>query len=480
MHHHPYSRSTLGRSNATVVVMQSPDTNLAGPSRWPTENQDAGTPLGLAALLAGTLVGTVSNNVVNIPLAAILDDFDAPLGSGVFVVVGFLVAFAATVPLAGWFGDRFGRRRAYAAALLATAVCAIGSATAPSLPLLIAWRTLGGVAAAAFAPAVMGLIAWMFSGHRRGRAVGAWASVNGIGQAVGPTMGGVVADVWGWRWVFVPLVPVALAAFVGTMRHVPRYRGVKLPFDVAGAVALTVGSALMMLGLALISQPDVPTWVAITTVGVGAVAVVWFTWHCARVKDPFVNMRLVTESRFVRSSLAVFAQMFCLGAVLLAIPLYLVGRSFSVSVAGMVLFAVPATMALLGPLVGRWLDRLRPRRVLRTGLVVLLISQVAVATAVAHDRMPLVALVGLLIVTGIGIALVQTPAATGATRSPAGDQGTGLGLYNLIRFGGSAVGAAWVAVALDFSTYPAVFAVSAFVVALGLAGSFVGPDPQPL
>jgi MFS family permease len=464
----------LGRSDATVVVMHTHDTRL------PTDDQDAGTPMGLAALLAGTLVGTVSNNVVNIPLAAILDDFDAPLGTGVFVVVGFLLAFAATVPLAGWFGDRFGRRRAYAAALLATAVCAVGSATAPSLPLLIAWRTLGGVAAAAFAPAVMGLIAWMFSGHRRGHAVGAWASVNGIGQAVGPTMGGLVADAWGWRWVFVPLVPVALAGFVGTMRHVPRYRGMKMPFDLAGAVALTAGSALLMLGLALISQPDVATWVAITTVGAGTVALAWFTWHCTRVKDPFVDMRLVTESRFARSCLAAFAQMFCLGAALLAIPLYLVGKSFSVSVAGMVLFAVPATMALLGPLVGRWLDRLRPRRVLRTGLVVLLVSQVAVAAAVARDQLPLAALVALLIVTGIGIALVQTPAATGATRSPAGDQGTGLGLYNLIRFGGSAVGAAWVAVALDFSTYPAVFAASAVVVALGLAGSFVGPDPQPV
>jgi MFS family permease len=465
----------LGRSDATVVVMHTHDTRL------PTDDQDAGTPMGLAALLAGTLVGTVSNNVVNIPLAAILDDFDAPLGTGVFVVVGFLLAFAATVPLAGWFGDRFGRRRAYAAALLATAVCAVGSATAPSLPLLIAWRTLGGVAAAAFAPAVMGLIAWMFSGHRRGHAVGAWASVNGIGQAVGPTMGGLVADAWGWRWVFVPLVPVALAGFVGTMRHVPRYRGMKMPFDLAGAVALTAGSALLMLGLALISQPDVATWVAITTVGAGTVALAWFTWHCTRgVKDPFVDMRLVTESRFARSCLAAFAQMFCLGAALLAIPLYLVGKSFSVSVAGMLLFAVPATMALLGPLVGRWLDRLRPRRVLRTGLVVLLVSQVAVAAAVARDQLPLAALVALLIVTGIGIALVQTPAATGATRSPAGDQGTGLGLYNLIRFGGSAVGAAWVAVALDFSTYPAVFAASAVVVALGLAGSFVGPDPQPV
>jgi hypothetical protein len=53
-------------------------------------------------------------------------------------------------------------------------------------------------------------------------------------------------------------------------------------------------------------------------------------------------------------------------------------------------------------------------------------------------------------------------------------------LFNLIRFAGSAVGAAWVAVALDLSTYPTVFAVSAVIVALGLAGSFVGPDPQPI
>jgi hypothetical protein len=85
-----------------------------------------------------------------------------------------------------------------------------------------------------------------------------------------------------------------------------------------------------------------------------------------------------------------------------------------------------------------------------------------------------------LVVSGVGIALVQTPAATGATRSPVGAQGTGLGLYNLVRFGGSAVGAAWVAIALDISTYPAVFLMSAAVVAVGLAGSFFGQNPQPV
>jgi MFS family permease len=446
----------------------------------PAVDRDAGMPLGLAALLAGTLVGTVSNNVVNVPLGAILDEFDAPLGSGVFVVVGFVLGMAATMPLAGWVGDRFGRRRTYCAALLGTAVCAIGAATAPSLPLLIGWRTLGGVAAAAFGPAIMGLISWMFSGQRRGRAVGAWASVNGFGQAIGPTMGGLVADTWGWRWVFVPLVPVALAGFVGALRYIPSYPGARMPFDVAGAAALTVGTALLVLGLALIPRPDIPVWAVAGMVAAAAAALAWFTWHCARVEQPFVHVRLVVESRFARSTLAGFAQMFCLGATLLAIPLYLVGNGSSTSMAGVVLFPVPATMVLLGPLVGRWLDRLRPRRVLRTGLVVLLIAQVALSIGAAQERLLPAVLITILVVTGTGIALVQTPAATGATRSPAGADGTGLGLYNLVRFTGSAMGAAWVAVALEVSTYPAVFAASAVIVALGLAGSFIGPDPQPI
>jgi MFS family permease len=445
----------------------------------PTVDRDAGTPLGLAALLAGTLVGTVSNNVVNVPLGAILDEFDAPLGSGVFVVVGFLLAMAATMPLAGWVGDRFGRRRIYCAALLGTAVCAIGAATAPSLPLLIGWRTLGGVAAAAFGPAVMGLISWMFSTEGRGRAMGAWASVNGFGQAIGPTMGGLVADTWGWRWVFVPLVPVALAGFIGALRYIPPYPGARMPLDVAGAAALTGGTALLVLGLALIPRPDIAVWAVAGMMSAAVAALAWFAWHCARVDHPFVRIRLVVESRFARSTLAAFAQMFCLGATLLAIPLYLVGRGSSASMAGVVLFAVPATMVLLGPLVGRWLDRLRPRRVLRTGLVVLLLAQIALTVGVAQERLVPAVLITMLVVTGTGIALVQTPAATGATRSPAGADGTGLGLYNLVRFTGSAMGAAWVAVALEVSTYPAVFAVSAVIVALGLAASFIGPDPQP-
>ena len=445
----------------------------AGDERGP------GTSPALAALLAGTFVGTVSNNIVNVPLNAILTDFDAGLGSGIFVVVGFLLTFAATMPLAGWIGDRFGRRRVYCAALLGTAACSLGAALAPSLPVLVVWRSLGGIAAAAFAPAVMGLIAWLFGPARRARAVGAWAAVNGIGQAVGPSMGGIVSDWWGWRWAFVPLVPVALIGFAATLRYIPRYPGKKMRLDVIGASTVTLGAVLLILGLTTVSMEQVPAWVSIATIGGGVVVTAGFVLHCRRAANPFVPIDLVIESRFLRSALAAFTQMFALGALLLALPLYLTGTGSSTTQAGLMLFVLPVVMTCVAPVVGRLVDRIGARVVMRTGLAVLVSSQVGLAITLSADVRNPVAVGAVLLVAGVGIGMVQTPAAAGSTRSPAGAVGTGLGLFNLIRFGGSAVGAAWVGVAahLTADPYGLLFAVAALVVLAGLAGTFAGENP---
>lgn len=443
------------------------------------EGRDLGTSPALAALLVGTFVGTVSNNIVNVPLSDILADFDAPLSSGIFVVVGFLLAFAATMPMAGWIGDRFGRRRIYCGALIATAVCSLGASLAPSLPVLVLWRSLGGIAAAAFAPAVMGLIAWLFGPARRARAVGAWAAVNGVGQAMGPSLGGVVSDLLGWRWVFAPLIPIALIGFTATLRVIPRYPGRKIPLDWVGAGAVTLGAAVLILGISLFSRGAGNSWLSGILVAVGVIVLGLFVLWCRHASNPFVPMDLVMESRFLRSSLAAFAQMFALGATLLAVPLYLTAGGSSTTRAGIVLFVLPVTMTVVAPLVGRFVDQIGGRVVMRSGLTVLISALALLAVTLQVGLENIWGLGAVLVISGVGIAMVQTPAAAGSTRSPAGAVGTGLGLFNLIRFGGSAVGAAWVGVALHISDepYAILFGVAAAVVLAGLAASFFGDDP---
>lgn len=137
-------------------------------------------------------------------------------------------------------------------------------------------------------------------------------------------------------------------------------------------------------------------------------------------------------------------------------------------------------MALLAPVVGALSDRWGARHALRFGLVLLIIGQLLTVAAVALDSGVGPLLITALIAAGAGMASVQTPAATGASRSRLGRHGTGLGLFNLVRFGGSGLGAAWVALAVDRSPmFGSAFAVCAGVAVIGLVGAFAGRDPGP-
>ncbi len=434
--------------------------------------------LTLPTLLAVTLMGTLINNILNVPLRAISSDFDVSPSSGVLVVSSFVLVLAAAMPLSGWVGDRFGRRRTVIAALALMTAAMIGAALAPSLPVLIGLRAVQGLACAAFPPAVMGLLSTIYGPGQRARMMSAWAGANGVGQAIGPPVGGLLAGLAGWRSIFWLLAPLTAGVLVATVRGVPDDRGRPTPLHLPGAVSLTAGGALLMTAATAVPQDVVPRWLvaALAAVGVGFVAL--FVALSARAAQPIIRPRLIIESRFLRSAVAAFAQMFCLATVLVGVPLYVTGTlGRTTAVTGLLVFALPATMAACAPGVGVLSERLHPRRVLRGGLVLLGVVELALGWYVGAGHRSLPGLVVLLVAVGAGVALVQTPSATGATRSPAGRAGAALGLFNMMRFGGSALGAAWVAVGYPGGNLFVLFAGCAVVAGVGLLVSFAGPDP---
>lgn len=436
-------------------------------------------PLALTVLLAGTFIGTISNNIVNVPLPDIMAEFGAPLASGAFVVIGFLIALAASMPISGWAGDRFGRRRVYCGALIGTAVCSVGAATAPTLELLITWRVLGGVMTAAFAPVVMGLITWMSGPERRIRAVSAWAAVNGTAQAVGPSLGGFVTQGLGWRWIFLPIAPIAVVAFVGTLILIPAYRGRRIRLDAVGAISITASSATLILAVSLLPISGVQAPLMWALLATGVLTGVVFVWHSLRTHEPFIDLRAVAQSRFARSAAAAVAHMFCLGATLLAVPLRLREFGMSSATVGLIILALPVTLVLTAPVVGVIGDRFGPRRLLRIGLAVLAFGQISLGIALTGGYPHPGVVVALLVISGLGMGFVQTLAAAGSTRTAAGATGTGQGLFNLLRFGGSAIGAAWVSTAIFLSDSQLVVFVGAGVVAaIALVCTFLGRNPE--
>ena len=212
----------------------------------------------LAALLGATVLGTISNNIVNVPLRQIIADLEAPVTQGVLVASASVLVLAVAMPLTGWISDRLGRRRTLVLALAVLLAGTIGAALAPTLSLLVISRGVQGLGCAAVPTAVMGTLARSFAPQHRNRVMGAWGAANGIGQAIGPPVGGLVADAFGWRAIFGALIPVTIGVLILTLRMVPRDSGQDTRIDWIGVSALTVGVALLMTAATAAPQPGIP------------------------------------------------------------------------------------------------------------------------------------------------------------------------------------------------------------------------------
>jgi MFS family permease len=328
---------------------------------------------------------------------------------------------------------------------------------------------------------VMGLLGGFYP-HQLTRTMGAWAAANGIGQAVGPPVGGLISDWAGWRFIFITIA-VACAVVVTLMwRFVPSRPTRPTTLHMPGAILLTTGMGMLLVATTAVSQPGTPIWLVGVVALSGLASLAGYGLVSRGRPTAMIPVRLIIESRFLRSSVAAFAQMFTLGTVLVALPLYFTGPlALSTSQAGLIFFTLPAIMAVAAPLVGRLAEWTSPRIVLRSGLGVI-IGGAAVTGLIAADESgstTTVLLVVMMVVLGAGMAMVQTPAAAGATRSPAGQYGAALGLFSMLRFSGSTAAAAWVALIYPHGWFLVLFLGCSLVGLLGLVTSFFGPDPVP-
>ncbi|HEU4568864.1 MAG TPA: MFS transporter [Marmoricola sp.] len=428
-----------------------------------------------------TVLGTMCNNIVNVPLRTIATGLDAPLSAAVLLVSAFVLALAIAMPLTGWLGDRIGMKLTLLVSLALMLVAQALAALAPNLPTLVTLRAVQGLACSAIPPMVMGLLS-SYHPDRRLQMMAAWAAANGVGQAIGPPVGGLVSDAWGWRMIFVLIAAACLVVLVLLWWCVPAVPARASRLDVRGAVLLTGGVGLTLVAITTISQREATTWAIVE--GVGGVALLLGYGVVSRGRSTaMIPLPVLLESRFLRSTAAAFAQMFSLGTVLVALPLLFTGPlGMSTAVAGALFFMLPGVMAVSAP-ASSWLSSTYgPRRILRTGMVVIALGTAATGLVAAsgHSTAVAVVLTAMLLVLGFGMALVQTPAAAGATGSPAGRYGAAVGLFSMMRFSGSATAAAWVALVYPTGSMLVLFGGCVVVAVLGLAASYAGPDPVPL
>ncbi len=188
--------------------------------------------------------------IVNVALPSIQTALGFSQENLQWVVSAYTLTFGGFLLLGGRMADLLGRRRVFLAGLVLFSLASLACGLAQTDTFLIAARAVQGVGAAVISPAALSILMTTFEeGAERNKALGIWGAIAGIGGAAGVLLGGVLTDRLGWEWIFFVNVPVGLIVILLTPRFVieSRAEGATRAFDVAGAVSVTAGLALLVL-----------------------------------------------------------------------------------------------------------------------------------------------------------------------------------------------------------------------------------------
>lgn len=380
-------------------------------------------PIGL-----GTLVVPL-DTAVNVAFPGIAGDLDLPVTAIQWIVICYVLTYGSLMLAVGRIGDIFGHDRVFRLGLVWSAAALLLCALAPGFGALLVCRVLQGIGAALVIGCGPALATGLVTEALRGRALAAYAAAFATGSALGPLLGGLLVQGFGWEAVFWFRAPIAIAALI-LLRRVPAppRAARREPFDGLGALLLTVAVATLLLAVNRAPAP--------LAAGLGLVALACFSGFVRRSRrspHPIIDLALFRRPGFAGLNLANLLVNLAGFAVMLMVPFYLAGvAGLPATLAGFALAAGPAGI-MLGSTLGGWgMARGRAGLVMGAGaslstLGLLLIGLWGIATPVAF-------LLAALLVQGIGIGLFTLAYADTVTAlMPRADRGVAGSLTMLTR-----------------------------------------------
>jgi EmrB/QacA subfamily drug resistance transporter len=396
----------------------------------------------LLVLCLSLVVLGMDNTILNVTLPTLARDLGATASQLQWMVDAYILVFAGLLLTMGALGDRFGRKLTLNTGLLVFAAGSAASAFAGSPQVLIASRAAMGIGAALIMPSTLSIITNIFPPKERGRAIGVWAGMAGLGIILGPVAGGWLLEHLWWGSVFLVNLPVVALAIVAGWPLLPESRDPSAtPLDPIGA-ALSI-AALVMLVYGIIQAPA-DGWTDPLILGafsVAAVLAVAFLWWERRIQHPMLPIEFFGNPRFSAASGAIAMAFFALfGSVFLLTQHLQFVLGYTPLQAGVRILPV-ATLVVAAPLAARLTERVGAKLVVAAGLLVVAGALWLLSTVQLGDGYGLVA--ATLALLGIGMGFVMAPATESIMGSlPLAKAGVGSAMNDTTRQVGGALGVA--------------------------------------
>ena len=409
----------------------------------------------LWALVLGFFMILVDSTIVSVATPAIMRGLGAGVNEVVWVTSAYLLAYAVPLLISGRLGDRVGPKNLYLVGLVLFTAASLWCGLTGTIEQLIVARVFQGLGASLMTPQTMAVITRTFPPHQRGRAMSLWGAVAGVAVLVGPILGGVLIDGFGWEWIFFINVPVGVIGFVLAWRLVPALETHTHRFDWLGVVLSAIGMFALVFGIQEGQSYDwgtirgpVTVW-SLIIAGLVVMAV-FMVWQARNPSEPLLPLALFRDRNFSLANLAITTVGF--GVTAMAFPLMLYAqavRGFSPTRSALLLVPMAVVSGALAPYVGKLTDRAHPRYIAGFGLLCFPVSLLWLSQVMSPDT-PVVELLLPIALMGVANGFMWAPLGTTATRNlPMSSAGAGAGVYNTTRQVGSVLGSASIAALME-------------------------------
>jgi EmrB/QacA subfamily drug resistance transporter len=397
----------------------------------------------LAVASIASLMVALDMLVVTTALSTIRHDLGASIEELEWTVNAYTLSFAVLLMTGAALGDRFGRRRLFAAGLglfsLASAACAL----APSVGLLIAARAAQGAGAALVMPLGLTLLTAAYAPEQRAQALGIFSGVTGLAVLGGPVLGGAITQGIAWQWIFWVNVPIGLLTIPLVFARVRESFGPRTAPDVLG-LGLVTGAALgIVWGLV---RGNTAGWgsleVLATLIGGVVLAIAFVAWE-RRAAQPMLPMALFRSRPFSSGNAAVFFLFAALsGAVFFMAQFLQIAQHHGPLDAGVRLLPWTATLFVVAPITGARIGRVGERPFAVAGLVLQAVGMAWIAL-IASPEVPYGRMVAPLVLAGAGVSMAM-PAIQNAVLGAVAPAriGQASGTFNTVRQLGGVFGIA--------------------------------------
>ncbi|WP_405830024.1 MULTISPECIES: MFS transporter [unclassified Streptomyces] len=428
-------------------------------SRAGTTESSAKARVVLLTLASGQFLMALDSSVMNVSIATVAED----VGTTVTGIQGAITAYTLVMAMfmipGGKVGALIGRRRAFMIGCCIYGAGSLTTALAPNLTvLLLGWALLEGIGASLILPAIVALVAGNFAVERRPAAYGLVVAAGAIAIALGPLIGGIATTYFSWRWVFAGEVLVVLAILVLARRIADAPPGERRGIDFVGAVLSALGLGIFVYGVLRSDewgwfQPKsgAPAWLGVsltTWLMLAGLALLWLflRWEARVVErggDPLVDPGMLQNRQLTGGLTMFFFQYLVQMGVFFLVPLYLsVALGLSALETGTLLLPLSVSLLAAAVLIPRFLPDVSPRRVVRLGILALLVGAVVLMAALDLDAGSEVVTVPLLLI-GLGMgALASQLGSVTVSAVPQAQSAEVGGVQNAVTNLGASIGTA--------------------------------------